>query len=600
VYGRTEQTIYGNTYFYYVGNTYETGTNRLTGTWLNREVAPTTYDLSLTYTYDQAGNPTSITDAPTTGAGDAQCFTYDGQRRLTQAWTPANANCATAPSTAGLGGAAPYWFTDTFDPVGNRTERVEHGVAGDTTHTYTYPAAGTAGAHTLTAVTAVGPDGTVTNTYGYDDAGNTTTRTVGEDPDQTLTWDPEGELATLAETGGASDSYLYTADGDRLVRHQDDATTVYLPGGQELTLAAGQVKATRYYAFNGTTVAVRTARGNAGVTTLISDHHGTAQLAIHNTTNAVTRKYTDPYGNPRGTTPTTWAGDHGYLDKPEDTTGLTQVGARYYDPVIGRFISVDPVMDLTDPQQWHGYAYANNNPITWSDPTGLRPQQHDGGGAGKYRVGTVPAHTRGDAPPESAGPPKCSEGIPVAVGVAFTTAGFFATEASGHGVTGGAAYLSDHKLTEAISIESSGPSRWNAHLLDNKGWTWAGRSIAGLDVGMIGWDAYDNYVNRYGDVEDGALRTQLAAERTITTATAGAVVTGVAFALLLASCPATAGGGCVAAAGLAAGILGAGAEIGSAYVYDEYRGEYLLNGEPATILAPGLEDPMSRGPGFVL
>ncbi|WP_202627999.1 RHS repeat-associated core domain-containing protein, partial [Cellulomonas sp. APG4] len=49
------------------------------------------------------------------------------------------------------------------------------------------------------------------------------------------------------------------------------------------------------------------------------------------------------------------------------------VGARYYDPTLGRFISVDPVMDLTDPAQWHGYSYANNNPITNSDPTGLLP-----------------------------------------------------------------------------------------------------------------------------------------------------------------------------------------------------------------------------------
>jgi hypothetical protein len=31
-------------------------------------------------------------------------------------------------------------------------------------------------------------------------------------------------------------------------------------------------------------------------------------------------------------------------------------------------------MNLTDPQQWHGYTYANNNPLTWSDPTGLEPR----------------------------------------------------------------------------------------------------------------------------------------------------------------------------------------------------------------------------------
>lgn len=372
-YGKLVQSIVGSTYFIYVGHTYETGTNRLTGTWVNREIAPATYDLQTTYTYDDAGNPTSAVDAPTTGDGETQCFTYDGLRRLTNAWTPASGSCATPPSSTGLGGPAPYGFTDTFDTIGNRTARTTYAAGGNTTHTYTYPAAGTEGAHTLTSVTATGPAGTTTNTYGYDDAGNTTSRTVAGNPAQTLTWDAEGELASLAEAGGATDSYLYTADGDRLIRRQDGTTTVYLPGGMELTLAGGQVKATRYYSFNGQTIAVRTGSTSAGVWTLIPDRRGTAQLAIQNSTSTVTRKYTDPYGNPRGTAPTTWAGDHGYLDKPTDTTGLTAIGARYYDAAIGRFISVDPVMDLADPQQWHGYAYSNNNPITWSDPTGLAP-----------------------------------------------------------------------------------------------------------------------------------------------------------------------------------------------------------------------------------
>jgi hypothetical protein len=34
------------------------------------------------------------------------------------------------------------------------------------------------------------------------------------------------------------------------------------------------------------------------------------------------------------------------------------LGAREYDPSIGRFLSADPVMDIGDPQAWQGYAYA--------------------------------------------------------------------------------------------------------------------------------------------------------------------------------------------------------------------------------------------------
>lgn len=64
----------------------------------------------------------------------------------------------------------------------------------------------------------------------------------------------------------------------------------------------------------------------------------------------------------------TWPGDRAFPNKPLDATGLTQVGARYYEASIGRFISVDPVMDTAKPQQWAACSYAENNPIAYSDP----------------------------------------------------------------------------------------------------------------------------------------------------------------------------------------------------------------------------------------
>jgi hypothetical protein len=44
---------------------------------------------------------------------------------------------------------------------------------------------------------------------------------------------------------------------------------------------------------------------------------------------------------------------------------------RHYDPTIGRFISVDPVLNSGDPQLMSGYTYAGDNPTTSSDPSGL-------------------------------------------------------------------------------------------------------------------------------------------------------------------------------------------------------------------------------------
>ncbi|MCA5892534.1 hypothetical protein LEP48_04095 [Isoptericola sp. NEAU-Y5] len=337
-------------------------------------------DLAASYTYDDAGNVTRIDNNPTaTGAParDTQCFTNDGLGRLTSAWTPQDASCTTAKTVPGLGGPAQYWMDYTYDPVGNRTSVTEHTTSGTSTASYTYPAPGQEQPHAVTQVTN-GTDGTAVSSYAYDASGNTTTRAPAGAAAQTLTWDAEGELAQVTgdgETDASTDaSFVYTADGDRLIRKQDGTTTVHLPGGQELTLtAAGTTKATRYYTWAGQTIAVRTGAGFDDVSTLVNDHHGTAGLSITNVTATITHRYQDPFGNTRGTTPTAWSGDHGFLDKPTDTTGLTAIGARYYDPTIGRFTSVDPIMDLADPQQWHGYAYANNNPVTLSDPTGLRP-----------------------------------------------------------------------------------------------------------------------------------------------------------------------------------------------------------------------------------
>lgn len=436
VFGRLSYLDLGNTYGTVVSYSYEVGTSRLMNVKLDRERIGGT-ELDIRYAYDDAGNVLSAKDKPTAAgrAADQQCYQYDSLRRLTEAWTPATGNCALAKSPAALGGSAPYWASFEYDDVlGNRTDETyrTRGLAGDvdggvtTKRGYDYEgsrdlngngnstdAGEFAGPHAVTSITTDGPSGTTGTSFTYDNAGRTRTQTQDSDyltSKLSLGWDHESELASTStattvypepEPGSGDDDSdgdqssgtgpdrgtgttttvtgrnLYTADGDRLVRTAPDGTiTVYL-GGQEITKAPnGTVTGARYYSFAGQTVAMRTANGLGGVTSLINNPQGTALASVHNTnwtTTSVAKHYTLPFGEQRGGDSA--PGDHEFLGKVrDDATGLTLVGARWYDETVGRFLTVDPVMDLTDPQQWNAYSYANNNPTTWWDPDGLEPR----------------------------------------------------------------------------------------------------------------------------------------------------------------------------------------------------------------------------------
>ncbi len=65
--------------------------------------------------------------------------------------------------------------------------------------------------------------------------------------------------------------------------------------------------------------------------------------------------------------------DVGYTGHKFDTDlGLSYMQARYYDPVIGRFYSNDP-LGFRDVHSFNRYAYANNNPYKYTDPDGNNP-----------------------------------------------------------------------------------------------------------------------------------------------------------------------------------------------------------------------------------
>lgn len=355
----------------------DAGTRRTTRHLVSAQAVTGSID-DTNYLYDQAGNITRLADAA--GTADIQCFTYDFRRQLKESWTINTGACGTTPSQTVMGTTAgAYWTSYTYDALGNRKTKVEHPKTGaNTTYTYTYttpgattypnPTTGAGGPHAVSTVSKkVGTATPTTTTYKYDAAGNMTTRGT-----YTHTWDNENKLSTSKNGTTAASTNLYNADGARILRIDPDGTKTLYLDSTETKLTGTTKTSQRWYQFGGQTFASRT---TAGLQILTSDHHGTGQTQINAATAAVVKRRFDPFGAQRGggTTPANWVGDHGFLDKPTDTnSGLTQIGARFYDPTLGRFISVDPLLDPNDTHQANAYTYVANNPLTFTDPTGLR------------------------------------------------------------------------------------------------------------------------------------------------------------------------------------------------------------------------------------
>ncbi|GLY86076.1 RHS repeat-associated core domain-containing protein [Actinoallomurus iriomotensis] len=385
--GQVGQTKLGNTINNaQVINTYDPHTGELTDTQLtNTAVSSTPIDKN-TYTYDPVGNPTSQTETRQNGATETQCFDYDTLDRLVQAWTATDA-CAADPTSnngatvgSGITNGA-YWTNWTFDPLGERKTQTEHNLTGpgDAVTTYTYDGNGANQPHTLTKASTTNPSGTSTSTFSYDKNGNTLQRTTPGQGQQSLSWDDSGQLIAVTGSSNGS-SYIYDADGTLLLQKDPGTTTLYLPGEQlALDTTSGQITGTRFYSLPGGGEAIRTGSGTA-YSFEIGDQHGTGTLALNSTLTTPTWRQQTPYGAPRGTTTTSWPDNHGFLNKVQDTTtGLTDVGARWYDPDTGTFASLDPLFEATDSQQQAGYNYAGSNPITSSDPTGLNGCTRDDG-----------------------------------------------------------------------------------------------------------------------------------------------------------------------------------------------------------------------------
>jgi RHS repeat-associated protein len=340
-----------------------------------------------TYTRDDGGNITSLTDK-VQAPDQSQCFTYDTRNRLTQAWTtnPAVTPCATVPGTAATTwstGTAPYRTKWSHTSTGNlsavATASITGTTAAFTNRAYTYADTTHPGAVTSVAPQLGGTTGV--DTYAYDTSGRMKSKTVAGIA-TTLTYNPQQQLIT-STSGTAVHKYGYDTDGQRSIKITPTTVTAYF-GATELTTpttgtTAGTITGKRSYTHAGATVALRT--GNAALTYLFADLQGSATLSVASglpATASVSRQRYTPYGATRGAAnqlPT----DHGWLGQTEDdTTGLTYLNARYYDPILSRFLTPDPLLNAGAPTTHNPYTYALGNPLTFSDATGLACSKEDG------------------------------------------------------------------------------------------------------------------------------------------------------------------------------------------------------------------------------
>ncbi|MEV6299121.1 RHS repeat-associated core domain-containing protein [Actinoplanes sp. NPDC051861] len=355
---------------------YEDSTFRLTKSQVSTERpgAANTFDEQLTelYKHDAAGNITAINEVRESAGGATvtqQCFQHDALRRLTEAWSTTAATCQSTPAQSGPDA---YWQSFTYDAVGNRKTDTVHTAAGDTVRDYVTGPAGGRQPHSLTRRETRG--GGPSTDFGYDDAGNLVSRTRGGGTDR-FTWNLEGQLEEITTAEGGRHRNVYDAGGTRLLVSDASGTTLEMGHTEVRASATGQVTATRYYGD-----AIRTS--DAGLIWIATDHHGTGQLAVDATGLTTVRRRTTPFGEARGTA-VTWPDNKGFVGGAVDSTlGLVHLGAREYDPSTGRFLSVDPLIDYFDPSMLNGYAYANNSPVSFSDPDGMRIPVAGGGGGG--------------------------------------------------------------------------------------------------------------------------------------------------------------------------------------------------------------------------
>ena len=288
----------------------------------------------LTYSHDDNGRVLSLTDHVVSGQN--RTFGYDGLGRLT--------------SASGPWGSGSYHY----DALGNLRQKT----LGSRVVDIEYNADNRLSRHKDTAA------GNTWQNYSYDSRGNVT-----DNGPHTFTYDWANQPTSLG--GATAGSFVYDGNLKR-VKQTIDGKTIYsvygLAGDLQYRDNITDNEQTSYGRAAGRTI-VRFKGSTPHL--MYNDHLGSPVAAETTSGSLVFREDYTPFGEKRQD-PSQLHNDEGFTGHVTDTeTGLTYMQARYYDPVIGRFLSNDPVgFTPAVPQMHNRYAYTLNDPINFIDPGG--------------------------------------------------------------------------------------------------------------------------------------------------------------------------------------------------------------------------------------
>ena len=199
---------------------------------------------------------------------------------------------------------------------------------------------------------------------------------MGTSAGQSFSYD---EFNRMIRAVGNTVSYTYNGDGLKVQRAGPDGTTKYYYDGIRPiweTDGAGAMTAQLDRDIFGNLLSRAEPTNRRYYHT---DGLGSTVALTGETGSVAASMLYDAWGNVRVSTGT-GHGKYRFTGAELDTTSnLYHMGARFYDPSIGRWLSEDPVQSPFEPMSLNFYAYVANNPLLLVDPTGTGT---DGPGAG--------------------------------------------------------------------------------------------------------------------------------------------------------------------------------------------------------------------------